>query len=270
MAKILHLKTREVEVDYFHFYGCSLPAGHELTDPWSKDNKLEGRELFEAQKKNKELSFPAKVAELFDVPFSNRAEYGCSIGTTKFYLIEDVLRHKIKRNQAIFFCITHQKRIHGFDENNGRALSWQLHEAAERFGKQDFLTYQNDFKLLYEYFVNLWEVILIAKTTGCPLFFVPMFAHSTFNNMQSYDTADPELPFNKIDVEWNLMRQIRNIIREIEAYTINIKPMMRYTCDVAEERGLDASALKNPGGHPMQEIHDLYAKDIFKLLKNDK
>lgn len=271
MAWISHLKTREVEVDYFHFYGCSLPAGHELTDPQTPDApQLGGMKLFETQKKNKELSFPATISNMFGVPFSNRAQYGCSNGTSKFYLVEDVLRHKIKRNQAIFFCVTSMFRLNGFDCNNGKALSWQLTEAADRFGKQDFLEYNNDFKILYDYLIDLWEVTLIAKTLGCPLFFIPMFHHTTFTNFQTYLPYNTELPTNKVTLEWDLIRPLKNIIRELDAYTVNIMPFMLYTNQIEMERNLSKGSLKNPGMHPIKEIHDLYGKDVVKLLKIDK
>ena len=266
MALLRHLKTREVDIDYFHFYGCSLPAGHELNDP--KDcSQLLGRDLHAAQYKNKQESFPAKLSELFDVPFSNRAEYGCSVHATKFYFVEDVLRQKIKRNQAVFFCITLPFRFGTFDSKIGKSISFQYHDAAENFGGPGFLEFNNDYKVLYEYLTTLWEVILITKTIGCTLFFVPMFYHSTFQGLKYYAPMDPELPQDMIKNEWFMARLLKNIIREIDCYTMEIQPLMQYVNRQEELRG---ESLKFPGGHPIQKIHDEYAEMMYSELKNHK
>ena len=267
MAKVKHLKTREVEIDYFHFYGCSLPAGHELNDP--KDKVYEGRDMHIRQKKNKQESFPAKLSGLFEVPFSNRAEYGCSVQATKFYFVEDVLRNKIKRNHAVFFCITLPFRFGTFDAEDGTSMSFQYHEAAERFGGPDFLAFHNDYKILYDYLTTLWEVILICKTIGCSLFFIPMFYKPTFTGLKYYPPIDPNLSAEKIRNEWYLRRPLTGIIREIDCHSIDIKPFMQYTHH-REEENTTGESYKLPGNHPVQKIHDEYAEMLYSELKIDK
>jgi hypothetical protein len=281
MAKLLHMKTRVVDVEHLHFYGCSYPAGHELTDPKKKNKVYEGKELARAQVKNKTLSFPRSIAEHFDITETNNAIYGASNEHSLYLLMRDILKGKIKRNHAIFFCITKFTRIMEFDPVDGMPLSHVLGEtghSGDTHGlesKLGLLEHYNDYKCLFNYFQCLYTVIQMAKSVGAPLYFLTMFDSITWNNLRDYvypyDPIISEIP-EKIQ-EWTFARQITEMSREIECYAPKLKYDEReirsfeFMCDTyAKLKKVSRSSIRSPGMHPNQEMHNIYAGVVATAL----
>lgn len=276
MAEFVHMKNRTVDLSLLHFYGCSYPAGHEITDPKEKGKSYTGKILEAAIKKNKSLSFPSSIAKHFEVDFTNHAIYGCSNEHSASLLAQDALRGKIKRDHGIFFCTTQFSRIMEFDPVDGKPYSSLLTDPSgfiDCDNPLDILNHYNDYKTLYNYFMTLYKVVLIAKSVGAPLFFLPMFDSLTFNNLRDYvDPYDPEIAKvpEKIQ-EWDMIPTITSMVREIQTFDVlpKIKSMDSYV-SVFLARQRPKKVVRNPGFHPTLYAHNCYADEVIKALEPKK
>lgn len=280
MAKLLHMKTRIVDIEHLHFYGCSYPAGHELTDPKKKNKVYEGKELARAQVKNKTLSFPRSIADHFGVTETNNAIYGASNEHSLYLLMRDILKGKIKRNHAIFFCVTKFTRILEFDPVDGKPLSHVLGESCHPSDNPvevnlRLIDHYNDYKCLFNYFQCLYTVIQMAKSVGAPLYFLPMFDFLTWNNLRDYvypyDPVIAEVP-EKVQ-EWTFAKEITEIAREIECYApvlkmngAQIRSFEFMMDEYSRENKINRNKLRSPGMHPNQQMHNVYASLVVQSI----
>lgn len=277
MAEILHMKTRKIDVEQIHVYGCSMPAGDELTVPRDKDYvPLAGKELIACEKSDKRQAFPKTVGDHFGIPVINNAFWGASNEQSAYILLEDIMKQRIQRNHAVFFCITMLTRIMHFDKDDGHPMSLQLGQP-DLLNKiaddETIVNHYNDFKMLYQYFTTMHQVMLLCKSIGAPLFFIPMYEHPTWNLMRDYRPYDSKLAKkpDRVRNEWKFRKIIDHIAREMNGISLCINPIRIATffwyTDSLEEKD---KKYYSAGGHPDKYAHDQYAQRLIELLTPEK
>ena len=94
------MKTRKIDVEQIHVYGCSMPAGDELTVPRDKDYvPLAGKELIACEKSDKRQAFPKTVGDHFGIPVINNAFWGASNEQSAYILLEDIMKQTPKSHE---------------------------------------------------------------------------------------------------------------------------------------------------------------------------
>ena len=294
MAEMLHMKTRVVDIETVHAYGCSMPAGHEITHPATLDKKhrivqlLEGPELHRVIRADKKECWVATVCNNLGVDHINNARYGLSNEHSAWILLEDIMKGRIQRNHAVFFCITLLTRVMYFDPLDGKPLSKQLHSWAE--DTPEILEHYNDYKMLYNYFLLMQQIMLMCKSVGAPLYFIPSFEHPTWNLMADYRPYNPDVlkVQKKIKDDWQFRKIIDLIAREMNGMSLLVPGKIQNSSflwyaeslnpnvDHKDFHALTKKGIKlrekthSPGRHPNKYSHDKYAEELTKLLKPEK
>jgi len=252
-------ENRQLDIDHIHIYGCSMPAGHEINDPQIKQKMWSEERQIQAREKNKKESWPAVFADLLGVTYTNNAQYGASNGDARGKLTTDILGNKIKNNHAVFFCPTIISRVNTFDPIGGKPMSYQLHEL-----DNTLMDFYNDYKILFDYFTDLYTVLTLVKAVGAPCYFIPMFTPVTYDSMQSYAPYHPDIDWNDAAYAWQELKGLERIMRELNDLDTGIIPFNQW---VILKEGSHEGKYRYSGGHPKQHMHVKYGKILYDLLR---
>jgi len=265
MPKIIYRQNRPIEINHIHVYGCSMAAGHEINDPVGGDYSNETMK-HALMAKNKEQSFPAVFANLMGVEYTNNSVYGSCNGYAKSLLCMDIIKQKIKPNHAVFFCTTIIDRVHAFDPLGGKSSSMQGADL-----DQSLLDHYNDYKMLHNYFWDLYTALTLVKAAGAPCFFIPMFTPTTYNAMRDYNH-----PINSKCTEvniknWKEISLIKKMCLDLDPCDAGIEPFNDWVSRNESGRGKNRvrkprGGWRYPGGHPTVELHKIYGKMLYDLL----